>query len=164
MINKTLQTAINEQINKEFFSSYLYLSMAAYFETQNLSGFAKWMHIQAEEEHAHGMKFFEHLLERGGIVALKPIDAPQTEWKNNLEVFKQVQEHEAAVTSSINSLYELALKEKDYPSQVLLQWFITEQVEEEKNAANIVHQLELIESHGTAVLMLDHELGKRKED
>jgi ferritin len=135
--------------------------MAAYFENKNLPGFALWMHVQEGEERGHGMKFFKYLLERGGKVELTPIAGPETDWKTTLELFKQVQEHEAAVTASINALYELALKEKDYPSQVLLQWYITEQVEEEKNAADIVQQLELIDAHGTAVLMLDHQLGKR---
>jgi len=161
MISKKMQDAINEQINKELYSSYLYLSMAAAFENKNLPGFAKWMHVQADEERGHGMKLYEHLVDRGGRVALKAIAAPATEWKSNLDVFKEVQVHEAAVTASINALYELALKEKDYPAQVVLQWFITEQVEEEKNAAEIVQQLELIDAHGTAVLMLDHQLGKR---
>lgn len=161
MISKPMQDAINEQINKELFSSYLYLSMAAHFENKNLPGFAKWLRVQAGEEREHAMKFYDHLLERGGRVLLKAIDAPATEWKSNLEAFKEVQAHESKVTASINALYELALKEKDYPAQVLLQWFITEQVEEEKNAAGIVSQLEMIESHGTAVLMLDHQLGKR---
>ena len=163
MISKTMQDAINEQINKELYSSYLYLSMAAYFENKNLPGFAKWLHVQTDEERGHGMKFYQHLVDRGGRVMLKAIAAPATEWKSYLEVFKEVQAHEAAVTASINSLYELALKEKDYPMQVLLQWFINEQVEEEKNAAEIVQQLELIDAHGTAVLMLDHQLGKRGE-
>jgi ferritin len=161
MVTNAMQKAINEQINKEFYSSYLYLSMAAYFENKNLPGFAKWMQVQAGEEREHGMKFFEHLVDRGGKVELAPIAGPATEWKTNMEVFQQVQEHEAAVTASINALYELALKEKDYPAQVLLQWFITEQVEEEKNAADIVQTLEMIDAKGTAVLMLDHELGHR---
>ena len=107
------------------------------------------------------MKLYQHLVDRNGRVTLKAIAAPATNWKSNLEVFKEVQTHEAEVTASINGLYELALKEKDYPMQVLLQWFINEQVEEEKNAADIVQQLELIDAHGTAVLMLDHQLGKR---
>ncbi|MGB8213872.1 MAG: ferritin [Anaerolineales bacterium] len=161
MISKTMQEAINEQINKELYSSYLYLSMAAFFEGKNLPGFARWLHVQADEEREHGMKFYRHLVDRGGRVMLKAIAAPATEWRSNLEVFKEVQAHEAAVTASINSLYELALQEKDYPAQVLLQWYINEQVEEEKNAAEIVQQLELIDAHGTAVLMLDHQLGKR---
>jgi ferritin len=163
MIPKTIQDATNEQINKELYSSYLYLSMAAYFESKNLPGFAKWMRVQADEETKHGMKFYQHLVDRGGRVLLKGIAAPRTDWKSNLDVFKETQSHEAAVTASINNLYELALKEKDYPAQVLLQWYITEQVEEEKNAAEIVQQLELIDAHGTAVLMLDHQLGKRSE-
>ena len=163
MIPKTIQDATNEQINKELYSSYLYLSMAAYFESKNLPGFAKWMRVQADEEIKHGMKFYQHLVDRGGRVLLKGIAAPGTDWKSNLDVFKEAQSHEAAVTASINNLYELALKEKDYPAQVLLQWYITEQVEEEKNAAEIVQQLELIDAHGTAVLMLDHQLGKRSE-
>ena len=164
MISKAIQNAINEQINKELYSSYLYLSMAAHFENKNLPGFAKWMFVQADEERGHGMKLFEHLLERAGKVELKPIAGPETSWNTYLEVFKQVQEHESAVTASINTLYELALKEKDYPLQVVLQWFITEQVEEEKNAADIVQQLELIDAKGTAVLMLDHQLGKRGKE
>jgi ferritin len=161
MISSAMQNAINEQINKELFSSYLYLSMAAYFDAKNLPGFAQWMYVQADEERGHGMKLFKHLLERGGKVELKGITSPQVDWKTSLEVFKHVQEHEAAVTVSINNLYELALKEKDYPAQVLLQWFITEQVEEEKNAADIVQQIDLVDARGTAVLMLDHQLGKR---
>jgi len=164
MISKAMQDAVNEQINKELYSSYLYLSMAAYFENKNLPGFARWLHVQTDEERAHGMKFYQHLVDRGGSVMLKAIAAPATEWKSYLEVFKEVQAHEAKVTASINSLYELALSEKDYPLQVLLQWYINEQVEEEKNAAEIVQQLELIDAHGTAVLMLDHQLGKRGGD
>ena len=164
MIAKAMQDAVNEQINKELYSSYLYLSMAAYSEGANLPGFARWMHVQADEERQHGMKLFQHLMDRGGKVQLKAIAAPRTEWKTSLEAFQQVQEHEAAVTASIYALYELALKEKDYPAQVMLQWFIDEQVEEEKNASEIVHQLELIEAKGTAVLMLDHQLGKRGKE
>lgn len=164
MISAALQKAINEQINKELFSSYLYLSMAAYFEDQNLPGFAKWMYVQEGEEREHGKKFYEYLVDRGAKVELKAITAPATTWKSSLDVFKEVQKHEAFVTASINSLYELALSEKDYASQIMLQWFITEQIEEEKNAAEIVQKLELIESKGTAVLMLDHELGHRGRD
>jgi ferritin len=163
MISKAVQDAINDQINKELYSSYLYLSMAAYFEDKNLAGFAKWMRIQEGEERAHAMKLYEFLVDRGARVMLKPIAAPETDWKTSLDLFKQVASHEAAVSASIHALYELALKEKDYPAQVMLQWFITEQVEEEKNATEIVQQLELVEARGTAVLMLDHRLGKRGE-
>jgi ferritin len=161
MIEKAMQEAMNEQINKEMFSSYLYLSMAAYFEDKNLPGFANWMRLQADEEREHAMKFYDFILERGGKVILKAIDAPKTEWASSLEVAEEVAAHEAKVTASINALYELALKEKDYPAQVMLQWFISEQVEEEKNAAEIVANLKLIEARGTAVMMLDHRLAKR---
>jgi ferritin len=161
MISETVQNAINEQINKELFSSYLYLSMSAYFAEKNLPGFVTWLRVQVEEERGHAMKLYDYLVDRGGRVMLHAIDTPRSEWKSSLDVFKEVQSHEAKVTTSINALYELALKEKDYPTQILLQWFITEQVEEEKNAAEIVQQLELIDAHGTAVLMLDHQLGKR---
>ncbi len=160
-IGKAMQEAINEQINKEFYSSYLYLSMAAYFEDKNLMGFGRWMRVQADEEREHAMKFYNFLLDAGGRPQLKAIDAPPTEWKSNLEVAEQVAEHEAKVTASIYALYELALKEKDYAAQILLQWYITEQVEEEKNAAELVAKLRLIEERGTAVLMLDHRLSKR---
>jgi ferritin len=157
-----MQDAMNEQINKELFSSFLYLSMAAYFTDKNLDGFAHWMHLQADEEYEHAMKFYDFILDRGGRVYLKAIDAPATDWKSNLEVAEEVAAHEARVTASIQDLYELALKEKDYAAQVMLQWFITEQVEEEKSAADLVAKLKLIEERGTAVLMLDHRLSKRK--
>jgi ferritin len=164
MIGKAMQDLMNEQINKELFSSYLYLSMAAYFEERNLAGFAHWMRVQEAEERVHAMKLYDFILERGGVVTLKAIEAPKTEWKSSLEVAEEVAAHEAKVTASIHALYELALKEKDYASQVMLQWFISEQVEEEKNAAEIVANLKLIEERGTAVLMLDHQLAKRGAD
>lgn len=162
MIEKTVLDALNEQINKELFSSYLYLSMAAWFEEQNLPGFAHWMRLQAEEEREHAMKFYDHILERGGRVALKAIEAPKSEWASPLEAAEEVAAHEAKVTASIYALYELALKQKDYPAQVMLQWFVSEQVEEEKNAAEIVAQLKMIEARESAVLMLDHRLSKRQ--
>ena len=161
MISKTMQDAINDQINKEMFSSNLYLSMAAYFENSGLPGAAKWMHVQAGEEHTHAMKLFEHLVDRGGKVELGAIAAPDTEWAGPAAAFKAVLEHEQYVTKSIHHLYEVALNEKDYPAQVLLGWFINEQVEEEKNASEIVASMARIEAHETAVLQLDHQLGKR---
>ncbi len=164
MIGKPMQDAMNEQINKELYSSYLYLSMSAYFEDKNLTGFANWMRVQADEEREHAMKFYDFILERGGRVSLKAIDAPKTDWTSSLEVAEEVAAHEAKVTASIYALYELALKEKDYPAQVMLQWFISEQVEEEKNAAEIVANLKLIEERGTAVFVLDKQLGKRKDE
>lgn len=161
MINKSMQDAINDQINKELYSSYLYLSMAAYLEDRNLSGFAHWMRVQETEEREHAMKLYDFIVERGGRVMLKAIEAPKTEWKSTLELAEEVAAHEAMVTASIHALYELALKEKDYSAQIMLQWFITEQVEEERNAAEIVSNLKLIEDRGTAILMLDHRLAKR---
>ncbi len=161
MIGKAMQDAMNEQINKELFSAYLYLSMAAYFEDRSLPGFAHWMRVQEAEEREHAMKFYDFIIERGGKVVLKAIDAPKSEWKSTMEVVEEVAAHEAKVSASINALYELALAEKDYPAQIMLQWFITEQVEEEKNAAEIVASLKMIEAHETAVLQLDHRLGKR---
>ncbi len=161
MINKSMQDAINDQINKELYSSYLYLSMAAYLEDRNLSGFAHWMRVQETEEREHAMKLYDFIVERGGRVMLKAIEAPKTEWKSTLELAEEVAAHEAVVTASIHALYELALKEKDYSAQIMLQWFITEQVEEERNAAEIVSNLKLIEDRGTAILMLDHRLAKR---
>jgi len=163
MIKPTVQDAINEQINKELFSAFLYLSMSAYFADKNLPGFAKWLRVQYKEETEHAMKFYDYLIERGGKVALKAIDQPQMEWTSSKDIFEMVLEHEKKVTGLIYSLYELAIKEKDYPTQILLQWYINEQVEEEANATQIVEQLKMIEDRGTAVLMLDRQLGKRGE-
>lgn len=164
MINAKMQKALNEQINKEWFSAYLYLSMAAYFDRSGLPGAAKWLYVQAGEEQSHGKKFFDHLIERGGKVVLAAVAAPAADWEGPMAAFKAVLAHEQLVTKSINDLYELALAEKDYPVQVLLQWFINEQVEEEKNASDIIDSMSRIENHETAVLQLDHQLGKRGGD
>ncbi len=164
MISKTMQEAINAQINKEMFSAYLYLSMAAYFESTGLPGAASWVRAQAAEEQEHAMKFFGHLLDRGGQVTLKAIAAPETSWAGPMAAFQAIYAHEQLVTQSITSLYELALKEKDYPTQILLQWYINEQVEEEKNAAEIIASMQRIEAHETAVLQLDHQLRKRGKE
>ncbi len=164
MISETMQNAINKQINKEMFSSNLYLSMAAYFERTGLAGAASWMHVQAKEEHEHAMKFFEHLVDRGGKVELGALAAPDTEWANPMAAFQAVLQHEQFITRSIYELYETALQEKDYPAQILLQWYINEQVEEEKNATAIIDSMKRIEAHETAVLQLDHQLGKRGRD
>ncbi len=161
MLGKKMQDAFNEQINKELYSAYLYLSMGAWAETQNLPGFAHWMHEQFEEETAHALKFFDYIVDRGGRVTLKAIDAPQLEWKSPLAMFEQVLEHEQYVTSLIHNLYALAVKENDYPSQVLLQWYIGEQVEEEKHATEIVDTLKMVGEKGQALVMLDRELAKR---
>ena len=164
MISTSMQKSLNEQINKELYSAYLYLSMSAWFENQNLPGFAKWMHMQAEEEYEHAMKFFGHIADRGGKVELKTIAGPQVDWKSNLEVVEQVLEHEQFVTASINSLYDQALSEKDYPAQVMLQWFIDEQVEEEKNASELVHLVSALGKNETGLVMLDQRLAQRESD
>ncbi len=164
MLAKSVQDAINEQIKNELYSSYLYLSMAAHFESTNLSGFAHWMKIQATEEVKHAMKFFEYVFERGGKVTLKAIDQPPADFKSPLEIFKSAHKHEQKVTAMIHKLYELALKENDYPTQVMLQWFIKEQVEEEKNAEGIVEQLKMAGESSAALLMADRQFAARKAD
>lgn len=164
MISTSMQKSLNEQINKELYSAYLYLSMSAWFDNNNLPGFAKWMHMQAEEEYEHAMKFFGHIADRGGKVELKAIAGPQVDWKSNLEVVEEVLKHEEFVTASINALYDQALLEKDYPAQVMLQWFIDEQVEEEKNAGELVHMVNMTEGKGTGLFMLDRQLGAREAD
>lgn len=164
MISKAMEAALNDQIRKELYSAYLYLGMSAHFEGASLPGLAHWMGVQSEEERQHAMKLLRFLQDRGGAVKLLAIDAPPAKWKTPLEVFEKVLEHERAVTDSIHRLYEVAVKENDYAAQVLLQWFITEQVEEEKNAAEIVAQLKMIDAHETPILMLDHQLGKRGKD
>jgi ferritin len=161
MISKAMQDAINEQIKNEFYSAYMYLSMSAYFQANNLPGFAAWLRVQFQEEQTHALKLYDHMIDRGGRIDLKALSQPPAEWKTSLEAFQNVLTHEQHVTALINKVYETALSEKDYPAQVMLQWFINEQVEEEKNATEIVEQLKLIDAHGTAVLMLDHQLGKR---
>lgn len=160
MLTKKIQDAINDQIAYEFYSAYLYLAMSAHFETLNLRGFATWMRTKFSEEQVHALKFFDYVNDRGGKVVLGPIAQPQSTWKNNLDAFEESLHHEQSVTTRINKLYELALTEKDYATQALLQWFITEQVEEEKTVSDVIEQLKLIDARGTAVLMLDHRLGK----
>ncbi len=164
MISKSIQDAINEQIKNELYSGYLYLSMAAYFESTNLPGFAHWMKIQATEEVKHAMKFFEYIFERGGKVTLRAIEQPPVDFKTPLDIFKMAHKHEQKVTGMIHTLYELALKENDYPSQVMLQWYIKEQVEEEKNAENIIEQLKMAGDSSAALLMADRQFAARKAD
>jgi ferritin len=162
MLSKTLEGALNDQIKNELYSAYLYLSMAAYCDSINLSGFARWLRLQYEEEVSHAMKFFDHINDRGGRVILQAIDQPPSDFKSPLQVFENVLEHERKVTGMINKLYELAFKENDYPAQVMLQWFIEEQVEEEKTAGEIIEQLKLIGEQGSALLMLDRQLSSRE--
>lgn len=161
MLSKSMLKALNEQINHELYSSYLYLSMSAHFQEANLPGFAHWMALQSKEEYEHAMKIFRYITERNGRVILDAIDKPPTEFKKPLEVMKQVLEHEKKVSGLINRLYEMAVKEKDYPTQVMLQWFITEQVEEEKTASDIIEQLKMVGDMPAGLIMLDRQLGSR---
>jgi ferritin len=162
MLSKAMQDAINEQIKNELYSANLYLAMSNHFEEKTLRGFASWMKVQFEEEQGHAFKFVEYIHDRNGQVVLKAIDQPPSSFGTNLEVFQQVLEHEKKVTGMIYKLYELALKENDYATQLMLQWFITEQVEEEKSASEVIALLQMIDARDTAVLLLDHDLGKRK--
>ena len=162
MLNKKLQDKMNDQIKHELYSAYFYLSMAAYLESANLPGAAHWMRLQAREEQEHAMKFFEHIHDRGGRVTLQAIDQPPTEFEGLLDVFQKTLEHEQKVTGLINDLYRLAVKEDDYASQIFLQWFVDEQVEEEKNASQIVEQIKMIGDHKGSLFMLDGHLGRRE--
>ena len=162
MLSKAVQNAINEQMKKEFDSSYLYLAMSAYCEANNLPGSAHWMRVQAREELSHAMKLFDYVNNQGGRVTLQAISQPPAEYKSLASVFQQVLEHERGVTASINRLYALALKENDYATQVELQWFISEQVEEEKTASQIVEQLKLVGDHSSTLLFLDRHLASRQ--
>ncbi|MFC1655418.1 ferritin [Patescibacteria group bacterium] len=161
MMNEKVQKAINDQINAEIYSAYLYLSMAAYFDSISMEGFSNWMKIQAQEEMTHAMKFYDFVFERGGKVTMQAIKQPETEFKSPLEVFEKTLEHEKHVTSLINNLYELAVVEKDYPLESFLKWFIDEQVEEESTAASTVDKIKLAGDKGPGVYMLDKELGAR---
>ncbi len=161
-LSKSIQDAINTQINEELYSSYLYLAMAAHFDAENLSGFAHWMKVQAEEERSHAMKFYSYIYDRGGNVVFKGIAQPPAKFKSPIDVFKQVLEHELKITKSITKLYEMAVKEKDYASQILLQWFINEQVEEEKNDTEIINQLEMLGDSPVSLMMMDRRLAERK--
>jgi ferritin len=161
MLNKKLESAINDQIQRELASAYIYLSMAAYFEANTLPGFANWMRIQFHEEQAHAFKLFDFVYDRGGTVKLQPIEGPPTEFESPIDVFTQTLAHEQKVTGHINDLYAWAVEERDYPSQILLQWFIDEQVEEEKNAGDILDLLKMTDGNPHALLMLDREYGAR---
>lgn len=161
MLSKVMQDGINEQIKNELYSAYLYLSMSAHFEAANLSGFAHWMRLQSQEEVLHVMKFFDFVNNRNGRVVLQAIDQPPVEFESPLDIFEQTLEHERKVTTMINRLYKLALEESDYPTQVMLQWFIEEQVEEEASAEQIVGMLQMIGDETQSLIMLDRELGQR---
>lgn len=161
MINEKLEKAFNDQINKELYSEYLYLSMQAYFERLNLKGFVNWMSVQVQEEHAHALGMFDYLNQRGGNVVLEAIDKPETEWSSPLAVFEQVLEHEEFVTSRINALMDVAEETKDRAAMSFLNWYLKEQVEEEDNVGNVLATLKLIGDDKKALLMLDKDLAAR---
>ncbi len=161
MIGKKMQDALNEQVNAEFYSAYLYLSMAAYFESTNLPGFATWMRAQTQEELIHTMKIYDYVNERGGRVTLKSIAEPPSEWKSPLAAFEAAYGHEQKVTGLINGLVNLAVEEKDNAANTFLQWFVDEQVEEEESAETVVNKLKLAADASDGMNMLDNEMGQR---
>lgn len=162
MLSKTIEKALNEQVNSEYYSAFLYLSMSSYFETVSLLGMAKWMRMQYDEEIMHAIKIFDTIVDMEGTVNLKAIDGPPADFKSPLDVFEKSLAHERKVTGMINDIYALAQKENDYAVQSALQWFIDEQVEEEKSALEIVRQLKMIGDETTPLLMLDSKLGARE--
>ena len=160
-MDQTVKDLINEQITHEFYAAYLYLAMAAHFEDQNYEGFAQWFRMQAKEEEAHAMKLFDYLVERGARIELQQIDKPTVEFGKPVDAFRAALEHERKVTGLINKIYEAAMEAKDYPSQVMLQWFIEEQVEEEDTTGTAVERLEMAGDNHAALMFLDSQYGER---
>jgi len=161
MLTEKMQTALNGQLNAELYSSYLYLSMNAYFKSVNLDGFANWMHYQAQEELEHSLKFYDFIIQRGGKVVLSQIEAPPTEWDSPMAVFEATLAHEQKVTGLINDLVEIAHEERDHATTIFLQWFVSEQVEEEESVGGVLEQLKLMGDAKGGLFILDRELAKR---
>lgn len=161
MVSKKMIDALNNHMNEEFYSSYLYLAMAAHFEDKNLNGFANWFKLQSQEEYGHAMKFYGYINQVRGKVSLKAISAPKSSWKSIMEAFKQTFDHEKHITGLINKLVGQAMQEKDYATNNFLQWFVTEQVEEEATVEEIINKLEMIGDAKSGLFMLDRELGSR---
>ena len=161
MISKKMQDAINEQINRELFSEYLYISMQAWFAHQNLDGMANWMDAQSKEERFHAMKFYNYLIERGGKVVLKAIEKPATDFGNPLKAFSEALKHEQFISNSINELMDLAIKEKDHASRSFLQWYVDEQVEEESTVDKVIQKLKMVGDNSQGLFMIDNELASR---
>jgi ferritin len=160
-MNAKMEKAFNDQINAEFYSSYYYMAMSAYCESIDLPGFAAWMMAQAEEEHLHAMRLYQFLIDRDGKPEFGAIEAPKNDFKSILDMFEHVLKHEQHVTENISAMYKLATEEADYPSQIELQWFISEQVEEEKTAKDIIQQLRWIGNEQAALYMLDQKMSER---
>ncbi|ODN30692.1 ferritin [Fervidobacterium thailandense] len=163
MIPEKVLKVLNEQVGKELYSAYLYLSMATYFDAEDLQGFAHWMKVQAKEELGHAMKIYEYIYERGGRVELPALEKPRCQWDSPLEAFKQALEHERFITSSIHNILELARAENDHPTANFIQWFVKEQVEEEAQVEFIVRKLQKLGDSPVALYMLDKDLGNRAE-
>jgi ferritin len=161
MLKEKMQDALNDQLNAELFSGYLYLSMSAYFESINLVGFASWMRIQAQEELSHGMKFFDYIQERGGRALLAPVEGPKADWDSPLDAFEEAYQHETVITDRINKLVDLSIELSDHATNNFLQWFVAEQVEEEASADEVVQRLKLIGKDGAGLFMLDREMATR---
>jgi len=161
MLTEKVQNALNDQFNAELYSSYLYLSMHAYFKSINLDGFANWMYQQAKEELVHAMKFYNFINQRGGRARTAAVAEPPSEWASPLAVFEETLSHEQKVTGLINDLVEVANEARDHATQIFLQWFVTEQVEEEENAGGVLEQLKLMKGHAGGLFMIDRELEKR---
>lgn len=161
MLNEKMENAFNDQINKEFYSEYLYIAMKAYFADMNLQGFVNWFDVQVQEEHAHGMGMYDYVLERGGKIELCAIDKPVVEGTTPLEIFEQVLRHEEFVTSRINALMDVAEEVKDRASLSFLDWYLKEQVEEESSVGGVLATLKLIGDDKKALLMLDKDLAGR---
>jgi len=161
MLTARIERELNKQLNREFFSAYLYMSMAAYFQSVDLLGFSNWMQIQAKEELFHAEKFYTFIHERNGKVVLEELGKPQTEWESPLAAFENSLAHEVFITSSLNELVNASLEEKDHATNIFLQWFITEQIEEESNATEIIRKLKLMKDAPGGMYMLDKELAAR---
>jgi ferritin len=162
LISKKMEGMINTQINRELYSAYLYGAMAAYFDASSWKGMAHWMKVQAKEELQHAQRFYSYIYDRGGTVILDAIEKPPSSWASPLAAFKDAYAHEQKVTGMINGIFKAAQQEDDYATQQMLQWFISEQVEEESNTLTIVQQLELIKDSVHGLFMLDSHLGKRE--
>ncbi|MDK2976368.1 MAG: ferritin [Candidatus Marinimicrobia bacterium] len=161
MISKKLEKALNEQINKELYSEYYYLGMAAWFSDQGLDGFANFFKVQVQEERFHAMKMFDYLINRGGKVALEAIQKPPQDFESAEDIFKKAYEHEQFVTKSINDLMDLAIAENDHATRNFLNWFVEEQVEEEASMDELLTKVRMIGSKGHGMLMLDGQLAQR---
>jgi ferritin len=161
MLSKAMTGAINDQIQAELFSAYLYLAMSAHFQTANLGGFAHWMSVQAKEELGHAMKFYGYLTDRSAAVTLQAIPQPPSTFTTPTGIFEQSLEHEKKITGRIEKLYAQAVQENDYATQSFLQWFINEQIEEERNATQIIEELKLVGESGSALFLIDRQLASR---